>query len=98
MIDPKDLRTFLDIAWQHITRGVADARACSRYLAFATVSPSGTPEARTVALRGASQLRATIEGHTDLATAKVAALRHAPIAALHFWIPRANLQIRMTAS
>lgn len=96
MSDPGDLAAFLEEGWQHLHRGVADARSPARYPTFATVSPRGVPEARTVALRGASQSRAQLEIHTDTQTAKVDALRHNPLAAFHFWIPRADLQIRAT--
>lgn len=98
MSDPNELQAFLDEAWRHITRGVADRRAPARYPTFVTVSPDGTPEARTVALRGAVQSQAVLEVHTDVATAKVAALQHNPTAAFHVWVPRADLQIRLTAS
>lgn len=87
--DPNDLTTFLDEAWRHLQRGVADSRAPARYPTFATVAADGTPEARTVALRGASRSLSTLEVHTDIATAKAAFL---------VWLPRANLQIRVTTT
>ena len=49
-----------------------------RYPTFATVAADGTPEARTVALRAASRSLSTLEVHTDIATAKVVALKHFP--------------------
>lgn len=97
MSDPNDLQAFLDGAWQHLSRGVANSRAPARYPTFATVSPNGKPEARTVVLRGAIRSTAVVEVHTDRATAKIAALRQNPFAALHVWIPKADLQIRLTA-
>lgn len=97
MSDPNDLAAFLADAWQHVTRGVADSRSPARYPTFATVSPQGKPEARTVALRAASPSKGTLDVHTDIETPKVTALRHAPQAALHFWVPRADLQIRFNA-
>ncbi|MEO0389373.1 MAG: pyridoxamine 5'-phosphate oxidase family protein [Pseudomonadota bacterium] len=97
MSDPGDLATFLAEAWQHLGRGVADSRSPARYPTLATVSPNGLPEARTVALRRASASESCVEVHTDLATPKVAALRATPKAALHIWLPRADLQIRLTA-
>lgn len=96
MSDPNDLAAFLDEAWDHLTHGVADSRAPARYPTFATVSPTGMPEARTVALRGAVRATATLEIHTDVETPKVTALRKNPHAAFHIWIPDADLQIRMT--
>lgn len=98
MSDPNDLDAFLAQAWQHLSRGVADRRAPARYPTFATVGPDGTPQARTVALRGASRAAGTLEVHTDIVTDKVAALRHTPVAALHVWVPRSDLQIRVTAN
>ena len=98
MSDHNDLQGFLDEAWQHLSRGVADRRSPARYPTFATVSPDGKPEVRTVALRGASRLASLLEVHTDTATAKVTALEHTPIAAFHIWLPRADLQIRLITS
>lgn len=97
MIDPNDLAAFLADAWRHLKDGVARSDAPARLLTFATVAPDGTPEARTVALRAADQARGVVEVHTDVTTPKVAALRHNPVAALHIWVPSADLQIRMTA-
>ena len=65
MSDPNDLTAFLDEAWRHLQRGVADSRSPARYPTFATVAADGTPEARTVALRGASRSLYTLEVHTD---------------------------------
>jgi pyridoxamine 5'-phosphate oxidase len=96
MSDPQDLQALLDEAWRHLTRGVADARAPARTPTFVTVAPDGTPQARTVALRAAQKSTATLEIHTDLHTAKITALRQNPIAAFHVWIPRSDLQIRLT--
>ena len=84
-------------AWQHLARGVADRRAPARHPVFATVSPDGLPEARMVVLRAASESAGTLEIHSDSETAKVAVLRAQPLAALHVWVPRAQLQIRMSA-
>ena len=98
MSDPNDLKAFLGEAWQYLSRGVADSRAPARYPTFATVSPDGRPEARTVALRAASRSANWLEVHTDITTAKVTALKHNPYAAFHIWIPRGDLQIRVTTS
>lgn len=98
MSDPNDLEAFLAQAWQHLSRGVADRRAPARYPTFTTVAPDGTPQSRTVALRGASPSACTLEVHTDIATDKVTALRHNAVAALHVWVPRSDLQIRVTAT
>ncbi|WP_299153819.1 pyridoxamine 5'-phosphate oxidase family protein [uncultured Tateyamaria sp.] len=96
MSDPNDLAAFLEEGWQYLRHGVADSRAPARYPTFATISPRGLPEARTVALRHAGQVAGVVEVHTDIATPKVAALGSNPHAALHVWVPRSNLQIRLT--
>jgi hypothetical protein len=91
MGDPNDLRALLDEALRHLTHGVADSRSPARYPTFATVAPDGTPEARTVSLRGASRSQSVLEVHTDIATSKIVALQHNPKAAFHIWLPRADL-------
>jgi len=98
MGDPNDLCAFRDDAWRHLQRGVADARSPARYPAFATAAAGGTPEVRTVVLRGASQSQSRLEVHTDIATSKVVALQHSPKAAFLVWLPRADLQIRITTT
>ncbi|WP_223422605.1 pyridoxamine 5'-phosphate oxidase family protein [Tateyamaria pelophila] len=97
MSDPNDLAAFLSDGWRHLRDGVARSDAPARFPTFATVAPDGTPEARTVALRAADQDRGVLEAHTDITTPKVVALRHNPVAALHIWVPSADLQIRLTA-
>lgn len=97
MSDPNDLAAFLSDAWHHLRDGVARSDAPARLPTFATVAPDGTPEARTVALRAADQARGMVEVHTDITTPKVTALHHRPVAALHVWVPSADLQIRLTA-
>ncbi|GGX45561.1 hypothetical protein GCM10007385_11320 [Tateyamaria omphalii] len=98
MNDPDDLVAFLGKAWQEMRRGVADARSPARHPTFATVSPSGVPEARTVALRRANEPDGEVEVHTDAATQKTEALRQWPRAALNIWIPGSHLQIRLTTT
>lgn len=84
--------------WQRLVRGVNDRHAPARHPTFATVSPDGWPEARTVVLRAADKADAMVEIHTDLHSAKVTALRANPHAALHVWDASAHLQIRLAAS
>ncbi|EEB86028.1 pyridoxamine 5'-phosphate oxidase family protein [Roseobacter sp. GAI101] len=98
MSDAGDLRAFLAEAWQHLERGVADSRSPARFPTFVTVSPEGKPQARTVALRAASRHDGVLEVHTDIATPKVTALGQNPHAALHVWLPDADLQIRLVAT
>jgi pyridoxamine 5'-phosphate oxidase len=81
--------------WQRLARGVVDRHAPARHPTFATVSPDGWPEARTVVMRAADPAGATLDIHTDLQSAKVASLRANPRAALHIWEASAHLQIRL---
>jgi len=84
--------------WQRLVRGVADRRAPARHPTFATVSPNGWPEARTVVLRAADKAAAMLDIHTDLHSAKVASLSANTRAALHIWEASAHLQIRLAVS
>ena len=84
--------------WQRLLRGVGDRHAPARHPTFATVSPDGWPEARTVVLRAADKAGAMVEVHTDLHSAKVAALRANDRAALHIWEASAHLQIRLAVT
>lgn len=95
MSDPNDLAAFLDLAWQRLSRGVADRRAPARYPGFATVSATGLPELRTVALRQARRAADLLEVHTDTKSAKIEALHHTPWAELMVWDGRVNLQMRL---
>jgi pyridoxine/pyridoxamine 5'-phosphate oxidase len=83
--------------WRRLARGVADRRAPARHPTIATVDASGAPTLRTVVLRAADRAAATLEIHTDSASAKAAHLARDPRAALHVWEPRARLQLRLAA-
>ena len=83
--------------WQVLATGVADAQHPARRPTFATVSPQGWPEARTVVLRSADQQRAQLTVHTDLFSDKITSLRANPRAALHVWDAEEALQIRLQA-
>lgn len=98
MTDPNDLAAFLDLGWRHLTRGVADRHAAARHPVFATVSPDGHPEARTVVLRAASRSNGTVEIHTDGGSDKITSLRANPLAHLVIWDEKSNLQIRLSTS
>lgn len=86
----------LDRVWRHLTRGVADRKHPARHPTLATMGPEG-PEARTLVLRGADREAGLLEMHTDLASPKVAQIRAEPRVAVHVWVPKDRLQIRMTA-
>lgn len=101
MTDPHPWASALDSlhaqVWARLVRGVNDRHAPARHPTFATVSPEGWPEARTVVLRAADPASAMLEVHTDLHSAKVAALRNNSRAAFHIWEASAHLQIRLLA-
>jgi hypothetical protein len=83
--------------WTRLTRGVHDRHAPARHPTLATVTPDGRPQARTVVLRAADKVAATLDIHTDLRSAKVGDLRVTPFAALHVWDTSAKLQVRLEA-
>ncbi|MDP5362105.1 MAG: pyridoxamine 5'-phosphate oxidase family protein [Paracoccaceae bacterium] len=83
--------------WSTLGRGVADAKHPARRPTFATVSPDGWPEARTVVLRSADPDSAQVTVHTDLFSDKIESLRATPRAALHIWDAKQDLQIRLQA-
>jgi pyridoxine/pyridoxamine 5'-phosphate oxidase len=96
MSDPNNLAAFLDLGWQRLLLGVAKRDAAARHPVFATVSPDGKPEARTVVLRAADRTSATVEVHTDGGSDKVRSLTAVPLAQMHVWDERENLQIRLS--
>ena len=102
MTDPHpwaaDLALLHAQVWIRLVRGVGDRHAPARHPTMATVAPDGLPELRTVVLRAADPAAGTLDIHTDLRSAKVAALRHAPNAALHVWDSATNLQTRIKAT
>jgi len=90
------LPSLLGRVWQSLGRGVADRHAPARHIALATTAPDGTPQVRTVVLRAADPAEATLDIHSDLRSAKVAALRTRPLAEALVWDRRARLQIRLS--
>ncbi|WGH77720.1 pyridoxamine 5'-phosphate oxidase family protein [Jannaschia ovalis] len=95
MSDPWDaLDTLLDHLWARLARGAADASDPFRFVALATAGAEG-PEARMVGNRAADRAARRLEVHSDLRTAKVAALRRDPRATLLFWDAAAQLQLRV---
>ena len=95
MTDFETLEGTLAQVWQRLQRGVTDAEAPARTPAFATSGAAG-PEARMVVLRAVDPEEGTVEIHTDARTAKVAALRLDPRAALLVWEPQDQFQIRLS--
>jgi pyridoxamine 5'-phosphate oxidase len=83
--------------WARLMRGVRDRHAPARHPTFATVSPDGWPQARTVVLRTANEAEGTLDIHTDLRSAKIVSLESNPRAAIHIWDGSAHLQTRIEA-
>lgn len=96
MPDPwLDLTSLHAHLWSRLAQGATHAEDPFRIVALATIGANG-PEARMVALRAADAAALTVELHTDLRTAKVAALRNDPRAALLLWDAATQEQLRLT--
>lgn len=95
MSDLADLTAFPDLAWQRLADGVITPGSAARHPSFATVSPDGVPEARTVVMRAADRPRSRIEVPTDLASAKCRSLTAPAQAELLVWDPHPRLHIRL---
>jgi len=89
------LTEFHRVAWGQLGRGVADAKHPARTPTLATISANGFPTQRTVVLRAADRLASQVEVHTDSLTPKVEELRENNKAALHVWIHKSMLQLRL---
>ena len=89
-----ELPTLLDRVWSRLSRGVADRKHPARHPTLATIGQDG-PELRTLVLRGVDREASMLELHTDMASPKVAQIVAEPRVALHVWIPRDRLQIRL---
>jgi hypothetical protein len=81
--------------WSRLERGAAQGGDAFRFVALATAGADGA-EARMVGLRRADRDARTVEVHSDLRTAKIAALRHDPRGALLFWDARTHEQLRLS--
>ena len=89
------LAAFYRVAWDQLGRGVADAKHPARTPTLATISSNGFPAQRTVVLRAADRAAAEVEIHTDTLTPKLEELRENNKAALHVWIRKSMLQLRL---
>jgi hypothetical protein len=92
----ENVSDLLDRVWSQLGRGVADRRHPARHPTLATGGPEG-PQARTLVLRAAERRAARLTLHTDMASPKVAEIAADPRVALHVWIPKDRLQIRIGA-
>jgi len=92
-----NLKVMHEYAWGLITRGTVDKKSPALHPTFGTVGLKGMPELRTVVLRQADQMAATLEVHTDLKSRKIEELKMNPKVGLHIWFPKNKLQIRFKA-
>ena len=92
-----NLKVMHEYAWGLIIRGTVDKKSPAFHPTFGTVGLKGIPELRTVVLRQANQIAATLEVHTDLKSKKVEELRLSPKVGLHIWFPKNKLQVRIKA-
>ena len=96
MSDPfHDLDMLLAHVWRRLATGAANAGDPFHLTSLATSGPDG-PEARMVGVRRADRARSEVEVQSDLRTAKVRALERDPRAALLFWDPETEVQIRVS--
>ncbi len=93
----QSLPDILELVWSRLGRGVADRRHPARHPTLATIGPEG-PDLRTLVLRRVDQSAAVLELHTDAASPKVSHIAKDPRVALHIWIPKDRLQIRLYAT
>ncbi|MEM1086862.1 MAG: pyridoxamine 5'-phosphate oxidase family protein [Pseudomonadota bacterium] len=82
--------------WNLLGRAVVDKRSPLRWFTFATVSPDGQPEARTVVLREIDRDTRRITLFTDRRALKVAALQANSKTECHFFDSRKMLQFRLS--
>lgn len=90
------LNRLLDMVWQHLGRGVADRKHPARHPTLASIGADG-PELRTLVLRAATRETACLEMHTDSYSPKIAQIGADPRVALHIWLPKPSLQLRLKA-
>jgi hypothetical protein len=93
---PAGLPQVLDAVWNALARGVQDRWTPWALPMLATVGARGQPEARVIALRGADRATRTLTFHTDVRSAKAAALAAERRAAVTFWDPGDAVEARFT--
>ncbi|WP_161958682.1 pyridoxamine 5'-phosphate oxidase family protein [Ferruginivarius sediminum] len=90
-----DLDASLDEAWRLLERSVDDRDAPFRTPTLASIGRDGAPVARTVVLRVTSRADAVLQLHTDIRSEKIGEIRREPRVSLHFYDPRAKVQLRV---
>ncbi|WP_299836680.1 pyridoxamine 5'-phosphate oxidase family protein [uncultured Jannaschia sp.] len=98
MSDPfRDLGALEAHVWDRLARGAAEAGDPFHVATLATSGAAG-PEARMVGFRRADRAGGEVEVQSDLRTAKVRALERDSRAALLFWDPETQVQIRLSVA
>jgi hypothetical protein len=81
--------------WIELERAIQDRHHEWRTPVLATVGQDGTPNARTVVLRGADAKLQSLQFFTDRRSPKISELINQPAAVLVFWSKRLNWQLRV---
>jgi len=81
--------------WQKLARACRDRRSAWRTPILATVGADGAPRARTVVLRALDGPGRRLAAHSDSRSGKIGELAARPAAALTFYDPRDQLQLRV---
>lgn len=90
------LSGLVETIWQQLGRGTADRHHPARHPVLATTGEDG-PELRTLVLRKTDRAAGTLTLFTDAVSPKATQIRKDPRVALHIWIPKASLQLRIKA-
>src|SRR6516225_6962268 len=91
-LDPDPLRQFEN--W--FEQAVAASETLPEAMALATVSPEGIPSVRMVLFKGLSEIG--LEFFTDFRSAKSREMNENPHAALVFWWPMLQRQVRFSGT
>ena len=81
-------------AWERLSLA-SHARGSERFITLATIGLTGGPETRLVVLRGTDKSTGTLVVHTDSTSTKTREIAANPAAAIHYWAPQLDLQIRL---
>jgi hypothetical protein len=92
-----DAFAVLDAIWRELSQASEERNHAWRTPVLATVGPDGSPQARTVVLRGADRSSGTLQCYTDRRSPKVTQLHHTPSGVLVFWSKQLNWQLRVQA-
>ncbi|MEM1389887.1 MAG: pyridoxamine 5'-phosphate oxidase family protein [Pseudomonadota bacterium] len=98
MSDSERLQQIESDTWNVLARAVVDKPSPLRWFTFATVSPEGQPEARTVVLRAFDRASRRLTLYSDRRAAKIRALEQNPKAECHFFDSRQMLQFRLSGT